>query len=182
MTLHRIALTASENTASLKAVSAAWLGDNDNRYAPPLLLLSATGPRTSVNGAAAMLRSKTPCQITLDGGVGLRRNDPFGYHCWSVLLAADTWHLLAVSKDPSLLPANNDDHLWRLIRSDQITTPVLQGWVPSIREQLVESKIIRPLNGFNHNAAVCHLQDKALDRLVSEGVKNKTLRIPRRTA
>lgn len=167
----------NNNTVYLRVHRAAWLPLYTN-YGQ-LKLLSAVGPKSSVTGVGAMLRSGK-CTAVLDG-THCTPGDQ-GWRCHTHLLHRDCWHLLAVSKDDHLLVSNTQEHLWAMLRSDRFTTPILKDWMPALHEKLIEKKVIVPLAGFNHNAAVAHFEDELLDTLVADGVKRKVFLIPRRSA
>ena len=115
---------------------------------------------------------ETPCQAAA-GGFEVRK----------VKLAYDTWHLVAVSRDPKFFLHETDEALWKILRSDKFTTPLLKAWTPTIREMLTTMGYLKCCEffgqRFDKHGPPSHLlaTDATLDKVVSEGIQHGRLRI-----
>jgi len=89
---------------------------------------------------------------------------------------SDTWHLLAVSKNPNFLLDGGDEALWRVLRGEQYTTPLLRQWVPALRQTLTAGGLLRPCAGIGWQSQMLTAKDADLDRLVSEGIRSGKLK------
>lgn len=95
-----------------------------------------------------------------------------GYHCHRQHLGYDTWQLLAWSKAPKFLLDGSDEALWRVLRGDQFTTPLLRHWMPAIRAAMVPAGLLKECTtiGMERPAQIVMATDPSLDKLVSEGI------------
>lgn len=101
-----------------------------------------------------------------------------GFELRRAKLAYDTWHLVAVSKDHKFLLHDTEESLWRILRSDKFTTPLLKHWTPVIRQELYRQELLRKLDFFgNCTPAYLAATDVTLDKVVSEGLRRKRLLI-----
>lgn len=98
---------------------------------------------------------------------------PGGYTCHRQHLGYDTWHLLAVSRNPRLLIDGGDEALWRILRGDQFTTPLLRSWVPELRREMLEAGLLKDLVtvGLQSPAQLVLVEDLGLDALVEAGIR-----------
>lgn len=108
---------------------------------------------------------------------------PGGFEVRKAKLAFDTWHLVAVSKSPLFFLHDTDEALWRVIRSDKFTTPLLRHWAPTIRKTLHEQGALKKCDFFGRQfdkhgpPAYLIATTETLDKVVSEGVKFGRLKI-----
>lgn len=131
----------------------------------------------------AVLQSNAKVKLSLrDLGVhvgwrhGARRHEG-GYKVHRARLDANTWHVLAVAKDESLVVAATDEAVWQEFRSPRFTTPLLRRWVPWLRKKLeAERKLVYPRQ-CGCNVALLLATNEDLDQAVSEGVRSGTLKM-----
>jgi len=89
----------------------------------------------------------------------------------------DTWHMVAVSKSPNFMLHGTDEALWKIIRSDKFTTPLLRSWCPVIRESLHKMGYLVKCDFFGQcfdkggPPSYLLATDATLDKVVSDGVK-----------
>lgn len=151
-----------------------------------LALVSAVGPASSIKALTVGLRNPELASFKADDcpvklheyssyGLSLRGGQ-YGWECHKHFLGLGTWHLLAWSKWNRLLVTGDDEALWQRLRSEEFTTPLLRGWIPGIRQQLVEHKLLTALRCFNCEAWYLSADDKAMDEIVSAGVLSGELR------
>ena len=59
-----------------------------------------------------------------------------GYDVYRVSLGFGQHHAFFVCRNPSFMLVASDEALWRELKSDRFTTPVLRSWLPWIRGQM----------------------------------------------
>lgn len=151
-----------------------------------LYVLSAYGPGSTVKAIAATLQaSKARPNITAWGLAGLFQKDTIwpgehGFKCYSHRLGYDTWHLLALSKDPDLMPNFSPRQIARQLMSDRFTTPILPHWVPHIGSKLVLMNRLTRLKCFGAvDAGLLTAKTKHVDAIVSAGIRGGQLTFTR---
>ncbi|MGA2618472.1 MAG: hypothetical protein ABSF26_12745 [Thermoguttaceae bacterium] len=153
---------------------------------PGLLLLSATGPDTSVKSVRASLYQPDvqaefvlesepterllKARITFDG-------KPVTYTAAVSKLAPGVVHLVALAKIPGLMPDMSDDHLWAELTGPRYTTPLLRAWIPWLKTTMAQGGGIVVANGFESTVGVLKTEPDELDALVTLGVKEGYLRM-----
>lgn len=106
-----------------------------------------------------------------------------GFELRKAKLAYDTWQLVAVCRDQRFFLHETDEAVWRVLRSNQFTTPLLRSWVPAIRGQLHKKGLLVPCDflgpHFDKGGAPSFLlaTEKSLDGVVSAGVRSGHLKI-----
>lgn len=101
-----------------------------------------------------------------------------GYDVALKKLALNSWHLLAVARNPGLLPCVSDEALWRELMSERYTTPLLREWVPALRAEFEKAGCLEKARGFGCQAGVLNLWQEDLDRGVKRGLERAALKIP----
>jgi hypothetical protein len=147
-----------------------------------ITILSVAGPETAVKSLAATLYSDARVKFETDvpptfGRYSAPTRHPDGYKIHRHRMDFNTWHILAVAKVEGLLPVLSEESLWQELRSDRYTTPLLRSWVPWLMEQLLESRALVQLEQVGCNAGLLRASDDVLDKLVSQGLQQGTLRI-----
>lgn len=163
------------------------IGENHGQ----LYALSIAGPSQAIQAVAAGLADRSlnvSFNTRVEGGFNKEETHQRwakyvspaagGFDIRKAKLAFDTWHMVAVSKDPKFLLHTTDEALWRILRSDKFTTPLLKHWTPALRQRLVQMELLRKLDFFgNCNPSYLFATDDSLDKVVSEGVRRKELLI-----
>ncbi len=169
----------NESSLTLQVDAAAWQGIGSSSV---LYLVSATGSHTAVKAVAAAMSIKNGSgrfylyvkdqlprtQITRAGNKWRVFKHRLGYN---------TWQMLAVAENPCLLAKADEASLWRRLRSDVYTTPILRAWMPWLSAELSRLKLLSRFSCFRCDAAMLNLPPEKLDELVSTGVKQGELRI-----
>ena len=188
-----LVMKTTKSEFRLRCHAAAWSSEYGGRMKlrrrygqelPGLLLLSATGPDTSVKSVRATLyqpdveaefvleadniERMLKARITYDG-------KPVTYTAAVTKLAPGVIHLVALAKIPGLMPNMSDDHLWAELTGPRYTTPLLRAWISKIKETMVNGGGIVVASGFNATVGVLKTEPEALDELVSEGVRDHAL-------
>lgn len=152
-----------------------------------LKVVSFAGPAASVKAALAMLRDGNACYVYLDAIPGhtrrsvvpKERGGKWASHVTSLgstamrLRHAVAWD----ASDSTLLLDDSEASLWRVLKSDRFTTPVLRGWVPWIAEQAQKAGFFRPLERWGCQAARLIFTTHWLDQTVQRGVREGYLRL-----
>src|SRR5205823_2783110 len=112
----------------------------------------------------------------------LKRDKDDGYDCFKVRLGYNTWHMLAVSRREGFMPVLSEVALYLALRQPTINTPFLRDWLPWLTTRLMEEKLLVILDGFQTQSAMLLASNQPLDDLVSMGLRNGDISIPRRTA
>lgn len=103
---------------------------------------------------------------------------PYGYTISRSHLGYDTYHLLAVSRDPVFIPHLTDGALLAKLRSERYTTPFLSEWVPTIRGVLEDSGLLEKCICLNCEAANLSATTDNLDKVVTQLVSTGVLKFP----
>jgi hypothetical protein len=150
------------------------------------MLVSATGPDTSVKAARACLYSPeiaVTFELDQEGTVSrLARatvdGKPASYTASVARLAPGVVHLVALARVPGLMPCLSDDHLWTELSSPRYTTPLLRSWIGWIKRKLLERGQLAMADGYGEQGAgVLTIEPDELDEVVSEGVRFGYLRM-----
>jgi hypothetical protein len=99
------------------------------------------------------------------------------YRIFRHRLSYGMWHLLAVANHDGLLTESSDESLWRALQRDSVTTPMLRGWVPFIKAELIKRNLLQPLRTFGCSAALLTASDVEIDSIVSAGIQWGDLRL-----
>jgi hypothetical protein len=143
-----------------------------------LCVLSAYGPGSTVKAMASTLQSpKARPSLKAWGFGGLFQKDAIwagdhGFKTYQHRLGYDTWHLLALSKDPGLLPNFSQAEIARQLMSDRFTTPMLPHWVPFVASRLILLNRLFRLKCFGSvDAGIIQATTKHTDAIVSAGIR-----------
>jgi hypothetical protein len=160
-------------------------------------ILSALGPQTSIKALRACLtmRQAPGAFVRNSGGDKMKdfpqphagaysfiREPETKYRIVTTRLAFDWYHLIAVSKDDRLLPSLSEAGIWKILKSDKFTTPLLRPWVPKLIEKFKAKNPrgeshLDPLRCFQCEAALLQLNDTDLDKIVTAGIRSGELKI-----
>lgn len=141
-----------------------------------IALLSVAGSSSTLKSVQAALAARAKVTFKPDDISGfyshfrLLRHEG-GYRFYRHRMGYQTWHLLAVARMDGLLTESSDESLWRALMSDQITTPMLRGWVGYIKTELTGESLLRPLRCFNCTASVLSATSEEIDAIVARGIR-----------
>lgn len=161
--VHTARLTGEDVSVSFHAETIRVGGSDE------LLVGSFIGTSSTLKSVRAWCASKTtktrlknshmPTMVLIPSETGYT----FHYHSvdpgWS--------HMVAIANDPGLLIGNTDDHWWKFLMSDQITTPMIRQWVPYIRGKL--APLCRECRGFGDDVFLA--PHKTIEARVDEAVR-----------
>ena len=138
---------------------------------PTLMLASVAGAHTSIKAfRAALSTGNTRFRSTLPSPQYIRDLSRWsgGYDVHTHRLGCRTWHLVAVARQPGLIPQLDDLSLWKELSSPRFTTPLLQSWVLWMREELERRKLLKPLKAFQCQPAILNATSDKLDAILSD--------------
>jgi hypothetical protein len=118
-----------------------------------------------------------------------------GYEVYRHPLGFGSRHYLFVSRNPAFLLVASDEALWRELKSERFTTPLLRDWMPYIRRELERRHLIVECHAYPYEAvgegklgvpgldlplSCCCLcaTSKDIDTIVVEGLKTGAIEIP----
>lgn len=111
-----------------------------------ILVASVAGSGTAIKAMRAAL-STGRCTFRLDDSDEIASYAEMGrykggYRFVTHKLASDVAHLVAIAKMPGLLPVYSHDALYRELKCERYTTPVLRDWVPAIEAELKQRRLL----------------------------------------
>ena len=192
-----LVMKTTKSEFRLRCHAAAWSSEYGGRMKlrrrygqeyPGLLLLSATGPDTSVKSVrAALYQPDVEAEFVLETENIERMlkarcthdGKPVTYSAAVTKLAQGVIHLVALAKVPGLMPNMSDDRLWAELTGPRYTTPLLRMWIPWLKATMAEGGGIVLANGFEATVGVLKTEPDALDEIVSQGVKDRFLTMAR---
>jgi len=150
-------------------------------------IISAIGAATSIRGFSALLmdprltaRMNITDSTVFSSYTDYARCDK-GYEIHRAKLRDSWWHMVAISRDPRLIPFLDENALWAKLKSTHFTTPLLRHWLPHIQQQLLQQttrndgKALQSCCNFRSKAAMIYADDAILDGIVSAGVRGHEL-------
>ena len=165
------------------------LAYDNSSYDKRLLIISGIAAATGVKAiSAALWTPQVNCRITgnLPGeSVYQFGRDPAGYAVYRHKIGGNFWHMLAVSRCPTLLADMSEASVWARLRSDDYTTPMLRGWMPWLMADLLKrpvseedsSAVLRRANCFQCNAGLLEAEVEHVDAAVQHGVRTGQLKM-----
>ena len=144
-----------------------------------LMVLSCVGPASQVKALRAALASEFDEPLTIEfkqGTAGIWA-DKSRYTSYAVRLGRDLIHAIFVSRVQGLILANSDEALWRELKDERYTTPLLRSWMPYVREELVRRELLEKCVCKRCDVWLLAATSADLDDIVVDGVKSGTLKI-----
>ncbi len=106
-----------------------------------------------------------------------------GYHTEIWKLGRDMVHATFTAKRRGLLMNGSDEALWQELKHERFETPLLRGWVPYIKQQLLASGgLLEPCWGIDCELWELICTTKDLDEIVVRGVTSGELKISQEAA
>lgn len=189
LTLAHLQSSAPGGSFRMRCAQFAW-----NRSEDGIVLVSVAGPQTAVKSLMAALNQNIKLEVTVWGGDAsdgsplprysrfTRMGSQGTYQIATHRLGFNSVHATAVLKHDALLPALTPEAVWNALSSRQFTTPVLREWVPWLMQQMKSEGNLVELPAFQCRPGLLRLDDAGLDELVTRGLKQGDLTIPRKGA
>ncbi len=107
---------------------------------------------------------------------------PGGYNCYVHKLDYGLAHAMFITREDGFMPVISQDSLWQQLNETRFTTPILREWLPVIETELRDKQLLSNALCFNCTCGVLNASTEDLDKVVTEGLKDGTLTIPRKAA
>lgn len=156
-----------------------------------VFIASLVGNQTAVKSVTAALHNSRAVTFTASqcgelttraGEIYVQSDNAFGYDVKRARLGFDSWHVLAISRDPRLIPVYTPGAVMDQLMSQRFTTPILRGWAPYLLSELKREGLLTMLPSFGCKAALLDLEQEQLDAMVSRGIAGGQLVISREYA
>ena len=138
-------------------------------------VLSIMGAESAAKAVAAILHSdgKASFRVLADDISPYQEfaKEEDGYTIYRHRASLNSWHFLCISKRKGLLTSLDEASVWRELRSDRITTPLLRSWSPYIVDELKDRQLLVRLEGFGCDAGLLTSDSDDLDEIVTDGLK-----------
>jgi hypothetical protein len=142
-------------------------------------VLSVMGAESAAKAIAAILHSEGKAYFRIETeGISPYQEfakDKEGYCVYKHRASLNHWHFLCISKRKGLLTCMDEASVWRELRSERFTTPLLRSWAPYVVRQLKERELLAQLDGFGCEAGLLTADNEDLDKLVTEGLLNRQI-------
>jgi len=166
--LGRISCTTDDGRITLWADIVALEGES-------IHVLSVMGAESAVKAVAAILHSEGKARFRIEAE-GINPYVEFGkekdgYCVYKHRASLNHWHFLCISKKKGLLTCMDEASVWRELRSERFTTPLLRGWSPYIVDELKDRELLLRLEGFGCDAGLLAADNDELDEIVTDGLK-----------
>lgn len=102
-----------------------------------------------------------------------------GYFCYKHKLGYGMAHAIFLTKMHGFMKVVTEESLWRELNQTRFTTPILREWMPFIEEQLRLSTHLTNARVLNCACGVLTATTKKIDDIVSEGLQQGLIEIPR---
>jgi hypothetical protein len=144
---------------------------------PRIQVLSIMGAESAVKAFAAVLQSDGHASFRIHAeGVHPYQDfckDKEGYSVHRSRASLNHWHFLCFCKRQGLLTSMDEASLWRELRSERFTTPLLRSWALFLVEQLKDRGLLQRLDGFGCEAGMLTAESDDLDEIVTEGLASR---------
>lgn len=104
-----------------------------------------------------------------------------GYNVYTHKIGYGMAHALFVTRMQGFMKVITPESLWQELNTVRFTTPILREWIPYVEKTLRENERLENAHTFNCECGVLSVSTKALDEVVSEGLKRREIIIPRPT-
>jgi hypothetical protein len=147
-----------------------------------LMFISLVACSQEIKAMRAALAAGLTCPMRLKN-VTLNQNDdsiepehvwpsPGGYRVESHRLGLGSIHAMFVCRQQGFLANDSDDALWRELKQERYTTPMMRGWLPYIRQELALKSLLASCDTLDCTCCVPTATYADLDAIVEAGIKN----------
>jgi len=142
-------------------------------------ILSVMGAESAAKAIAAILHSEGKAYFRIEADdinpYQEFSKDKEGYSVYRHRASLNHWHFLCISKRKGLLTCMNEASVWRELRSERFSTPLLRSWAPYVVQQLREPELLDQLEGFGCDAGLLTADNDDLDEIVTDGLRNRDI-------
>jgi hypothetical protein len=102
---------------------------------------------------------------------------PDGYTMHHYRLGFNLEHVMLITKNPSFLVVNSPAALWRELTSVRYTTPLLEEWLPYLRQTMIDGCYLENALCHECDCGLLKLGNTDLDAIVIHGLKKGKIKI-----
>lgn len=142
--------------------------------------------RAILCGGAKAVAQASGIKVNQPGGEHWRAHTPGrlnpsaeGYQCYTHKLGYGLAHALFITRSPGFMKVVTPESLWQELNDIRFTTPILQAWVPYLEAELRAQERLEDAHVFNCKCGILTATTKKLDEIVSLGLEQRELVIPR---
>jgi hypothetical protein len=141
-------------------------------------LLAAGSTRTVIEGSGVKI--KQPGQADWYAHApGRIYPIPLGYQCFTHKLGYGLVHAMFLARMDGFMKVVTPESLWQELNHVRFTTPILREWLPYLETELRARDRLEEAHVFNCVCGILSATTKSLDEIVSEGLVNNDISIPR---
>ena len=135
------------------------------------------GAKATIQAARGKVRRPSDAQFIEARNPGNLYPTPEGYAVYVQKLNYGLAHAMFVTRTPGFMPVVSEQSLWLELNDTRFTTPLLREWLPYIEAKLREQDLLEDAQVFNAACGLLTASTDALDAIVSDGIKNGSLRV-----
>ena len=105
---------------------------------------------------------------------------PEGYQVFTHKLGYGLAHALFLTRMPGFMKVVTEESLWQELNDVRFTTPILRAWMPYIEERLRADDLLEDAHVYRCQCGVLSATTKRLDEIVTRGLAEGHIVIPRR--
>lgn len=102
-----------------------------------------------------------------------------GYQVFTHKLGYGMAHALFITRMPGFMKVITEESLWQELKDVRFTTPILREWMPYIEQTLRYEGRLEDAHTFGCRCGILSASTKHLDEIVSQGLQQRELIIPR---
>ena len=142
--------------------------------------------RAILCGGAKAIANASGVQVNKPGNPDWMANIPGrltphaeGYQVFTHKLGYGMAHALFMTRMPGFMKVVTEESLWQELNSPRFTTPVLREWIPYIESTLRFEDRLEDAHVFGCRCGVLTATTQSLDKIVTEGLQQQELIIPK---
>ncbi len=146
-------------------------------YIRTLKALSVVGTISQIKPIAGLFRAKKRFSLSLDGD-NIDIDHETGFHVSIARLPAyRAAHLTVKARDSRVAYGDPLTAMKSFLFSDQISTPIMEHWVPWITQYLRANHNLVQLSGYRCEAWLCNFDSDDMDKIVELGIQRGEIAI-----
>lgn len=142
--------------------------------------------RAILSGGAKAVGTASGVKVNTPGGAyyqaytpGRIQISPEGYSCHVQKIGYGMAHALFITRSVGFMKVVSDESMWQELNDIRFTTPILKEWVPFIEKELRRLDLLEWCYTFGCKCANLSATTLKLDQIVSSGLQDFNLIIPR---
>ncbi len=127
----------------------------------------AAASKVQINGWTVWLKAEDKGKNRLPGSMTASYE---GYEIHRCKLGFNLEHVLLITKNPAFLMINSPEALWRVLTGERYTTPVLECWLPYLRDTMIKLGYLEDAYAHGCRCGMLSMSRTQLDLLVVDGL------------